>query len=245
MKIAVLFSGHIRTFKLCEESILNFFKPLNAPSLHADFFVSTYDKKYELSQSLNLVYKEIDLNIIDIPKIYNNFNLTQYEIHSNDKLKHIFTEEYEKFDPNMKHVFEQAFLQYYKLNLGVSMIDQYALFNNIKYDVLIKIRNDVVLKSNENLNLSNIKTSIILGYNDTNNNSYILNDQLLITSFSNFKNLLLNIMEEFYNMKCHLSSKNIPHGILSGGIHKTNLNIEKQSLVSHIVRLNDIITHIP
>lgn len=242
MKCAVLFTGNIRTLEICKKSIFNFFKEFDV-----DFFVTTYDIKYNYNPAIiEYITEDKYLSENDIIKEYSEINIKSLEIHNNDILKDIFKEERLKFCSSMFHFNEFFFLQYYKFNLGIRLVEKYISKNDIKYDLLFRVRSDVVLKSADNLNFNDINDSIIIGYNDPNyNEGDLLNDQFMVGTFDNMKILSDNIMSEFYDMKFECSSRNEPHGLLKGGIIKSGLKIEKQSLVSHIERVNGHITALP
>lgn len=144
MNIAVLFTGQIRLNHDISENIKSLFSELN--NINVDFFASTW---YES----NIDYKSVE----------NLFNFKIFDVENYNQYTTQFIKDYDKFSEfciNYKNecvnynsisehdrvngVWKNIPMIFYKLNRGIKLIEKYQELNNIKYDLIIRIRWDAI-----------------------------------------------------------------------------------------------------
>ena len=157
MKTCILLHGHMRTYKKTYDSLRNYIDDFE----NIDIFIHTWDtldrvtpSYYENSSSSNIciehiteLYKPIDIlvekQVFNNPDITCPYNKISLEGH--------------------KYYFESL----YKVNL---LKMKYETKHNFKYDIVIKLRPDIILKSKLRLNMLNYNTIYLIG-NPINNNA--------------------------------------------------------------------------
>jgi hypothetical protein len=215
MKIAIILSGQLRTWRLCRELL----KKQLLDHYNCDIFMAIdpinklqHENKNnnaetvfdEIIDTINF-YKPISVfqdNITDYTllsefpthlKSYNfdnNYkdNIT-YELSDNNEFKfdktHIIPEKYtELIVPveNNRHL-QLIFRQYYYFTKAFEMMYNYSKANDIKYDIILRLRFDQYLFNRDNNNY-NILYSI-LEKDDKDNILYNMNNINVITNFEN------------------------------------------------------------
>lgn len=126
LNIAVCFSGHLRTYENCALNINDkIIKPLTDSGINVYTFLSTWDKNCNL----------ISTN-----------NLTDYEIE--ESKEDFFLKSYTRDNYNSKYsgklTCPNSISMLYKMNKVYKLANEYGLKNNINYDVIIRIRPDVI-----------------------------------------------------------------------------------------------------
>jgi hypothetical protein len=254
MNIAILFSGNIRSFEKCKETFIKEFQHLNA-----DCFVTTYDTQYNFRDYLGFnKQNEVFLSEEDIKRIVSDLNPKHIIIDNLSQMVDFFYKEKEKFDSRIINngtndkIAPNHFLQFYKIKKALEIITDYELLLNKKYDILIRTRMDLLVKNIQSLDLFNIDLSknIILGYEDISRINYNSpqgvgwQDMFFISTLDNIKNVVDNLLSEFYTMTIEKSAWGYPHGIFESGILKSNLKQIDMNLLHHVKRFGDLTTQI-
>ena len=152
MKIAICFSGGLRTFKLCRKHIINLFRQIG----EVDLFISTWEKPCYTE-----VKKNKDIHAINGKSVFKNL-LGEKEIITEDYLKSLedfkvidiepMTKMTEIMEPVSKLPWEimsptRLVCQYYKNFRCNNLKNEYAKKNNIHYDLIVRIRCDIKISS--------------------------------------------------------------------------------------------------
>ena len=147
MKVAVLLCGHMRTYKKTFRLLIN-----NLLGLYdTDLFIITYDRTENIkgsrtftsnrfSQKEAIVYGKFLKRIIIIDE--NKFK-KEHNLKVDDKFKFKF-----------KNVISRLYRMSILIHKGGQMIRQYANQHKIKYDLIIKLRPDIILE--KPLNMINV-----------------------------------------------------------------------------------------
>jgi hypothetical protein len=141
-KIAMCISGYLRTFEECYPSILKNIIQDN----DIDIFIHTYDKlgnssgwrhPIDLSEDINMEFLE------SIP------NIKVIAVQKWDNIKYQF-EKFRQFVPNCSNINVIATI-FYKIYMCNQLRKEYEEKNNIKYDLIIRMRGDQVFEKPINL----------------------------------------------------------------------------------------------
>ena len=150
-KIAMCISGYLRTFEECYPSILKNIIQDN----DIDIFIHTYDKignssgwRYpiDLSEDINMNFLE------NIP------NIKVLAVQKWDNIKYQF-EKFRKIQPNITNINVIATI-FYKIFMCNELRKQYEIENDIKYDLIIRMRGDQIFEKKINLNFPENKILI-------------------------------------------------------------------------------------
>lgn len=253
MKIALIITGQLRTYKLC----CNILKNTLIDKYDIDVFLSI-DKSNKLqSDNLNSTNNSDDIDIQNAIQFF-----TPKDVFINNDYDDIF----EKIEVNTSIRENRLILeQYYIVQQGYKLVINYSKTNNIKYDAVIRVRFDQFIWSETSKKLSqfvisNSRGSKVIKYTPENineiniisknltieidkpisNEIYIfgsgcinkikwINDQFWVHSFditntiSNFYNDIPSIINEVLSKK--LSPKKCPYFELIFGIFLKNNNI--------------------
>ena len=152
MRIAVCFSGALRTFKLCYEDVIAHFKKLG----HVDVFISTWEKP-----CYTRVNKDTDIHAIKGTTVFTEL-LDKDAIITEEYLQSITTFaviDIEDMDI-MQRIIDTAkdmkttimppsrlILQYYKMDRCNRLKKLYEKKHAIKYDINVRIRTDIKIQS--------------------------------------------------------------------------------------------------
>lgn len=230
MKVAVLLAGNIRTLDQCKENIINAFK-----FLKPDYFVSTYDNQLQYHhcvQSSLGIFSDTTLTKNQIIEAYKDFNPKEILIDSQNFAQQIYAEKSGNFRVEMLADSSSHFLQYWKVKRGLNLIKKYENENDIKYDIIIKTRCDLLLKDLSIIDFSKINDQVIVG----GINSPVVNDQLIITSNNTMNQIIDYMLNEFYTFTNCKSNQSMPHGLLEGAIDNTNLELKKYDISDCLLR---------
>lgn len=199
MKIGLLFAGRIKTFEECYDSL--------------KFNILEQLKEHEIDSFLshNIINKNDD-----IKKFINLYNVKLYEeTDMND------TSYYEKkiILNNNNGARWTSILMYYNIYNAFNLMEKYSIENNIKYDIIIYLRADMIFKTPLIINrIIEENTVYIPNINDWAG----INDQFAYGNFETMKkycSLYLNV-EDYYNktnikfhtetyVKIHINEQNL------------------------------------
>ena len=149
MKIAVLITGKLDYFK---ETYNNINDRLLSLLGDYDVFVSTWDLPEQDKTDLISLYNP---KVLDIETFNEN---TKYLIHNHSA--------YQKaLDIEPKYGTRNSLYMWYKINRGLNLIKEYSLFDNTKYDLIIRLRTDFFFTNRLDLDSINkaLDKTIIIG----------------------------------------------------------------------------------
>ena len=199
MKIAVLYTGELRTY----ESTVKLFK--KNLLLNDNYHVFAVIQSDEQNNYKNVLEDNIGDNL---KKLIN--------LNKNDDTWIILREELLgklNIDDSWKNYLRNSgsMIEYYQMHLAYKLMDSYETENNIKYDYVIRFRTDTVLKDSicfDWMNYTDDKIRDILYKikNKFNFNNIISNEVL---------NIFMNV---FYNEKRIYYSNNYPDNIITSKI---------------------------
>jgi hypothetical protein len=144
MRIAVCFSGQMRTGFHCIPNVKNF---LGVLLPYCDFFIHTWNinkqKCYNLNNELNN-QKQI-INNSDLQNFVRNYKPKKIQIDDYDE---IFENEKTETGINIFNILQPMWYSYKK---SIELKKQYESENNVKYDFVVKLRPDILFKENRKL----------------------------------------------------------------------------------------------
>ena len=141
-KIAMCISGYLRTFKECYPTI----KKNIIDGNDIDIFIHTYDKWGNSSGWRHPIdlSEDIDMEFLEsIP------NIKLMAIQKWDNIKYQF-EKFREFQPYITNINVIATI-FYKVYMCNELRKQYEKENNIKYDLIIRMRGDQIFEKKINL----------------------------------------------------------------------------------------------
>jgi protein YibB len=177
-KIAICMSGNIRTFNLCNENIHNnIIQPLLNSGCQINTFLSTWNDD-DYTNNLDIInnfFTQIEVENYNNDFFTNNYSTTQYLNY-----------------PGLccSTTSSNASSMHYKIKKVYELAKKYTEINNIDYDIIIRIRPDIIY--NNQIDLGNIKSSLL------NNYLYMPN------SHGKYTSVTKNIMDHFFygNISC-------------------------------------------
>lgn len=176
-KIAICMSGNVRTFNLCKDNIQNnIINPLINAGCHINTFFSTWtDKDF--------------INNLDI--LNNFFTKIESEIYDVNSFIDYNTQQYLQF-PGLcgSTTSLNATSCHYKIKKSYELSKEYSKNNNINYDIIIRIRPDIIY--NNTIDIGSIKQSLLTDY------LYMPN------SHGKYTSVTINMMDHFFygNITC-------------------------------------------
>jgi len=232
MRIAVCFSGQIRTGVEASENLLRFIGDLFP---YTDFFIHTWDvetkKNYNATRIISKPTELKQSTIDDIIKVYNPKKIV---VENWNTVSKIDNESIAGF--TLKQLIPPM---WYSLSKSMEYKKEYEIQNNFEYDYVIKLRTDIIFPP-----IRNLKTEIELGNFKNTPNLYIENRQQIINTdvhfiddvyfISNSKNM--NIVGDYYynlrnNININNFSKGWPFGYgLPRYLIENNINIIENNL---------------
>ena len=234
MKVAILLTGNVRTFNECKSNILSEFS-----SLKPDYFISTYDTAFQyhpcVKGSLNF-NEEYVLPDSEIYNLFYEFSPKKIIIDKESEMNDYFYNNRNNFSRGMLSCDSSHFLQFYKIQKGLEVI----LESGIDYDIIIRSRFDLIIKNICDLRLDNLEETFVVGYNNPDAVTQMLNDQIFLSTKKNMINVINSIISEFYSQSHILSSTNFPHGVFQSGIELNSLKIKKEPIADCLVRVNNV-----
>ena len=164
-KIAICISGYLRTFEECYPSISKNIIEGN----DVDIFIHTYDKIGNSSGWRHPIDLTEDINMNFLESIP---NIKVLAVQKWDNIKHKF-QKFRKYQPAITNIDVIACI-FYKIYMCNQLRKEYEIENNIKYDLIIRMRGDQVFEKKINLDFPENKILI---------NSYPWGDEDYIHQF--------------------------------------------------------------
>lgn len=228
MRLAIILTGHIRTWEKTKDSFVKSFSKFNP-----DVFLTTYDKKYGFApyiRDLTKYYEDEDISEEQIRTMFDGINLVNLTVDSSEEMdKYI-----DKIKDDIKIKYENIasfYPQFYKLRREFDVLREYEKLHNFNYDVIIKTRCDLVYND--------------FGAELTPNNVLIdkgnvfPNDVILISTRNNMEKIIKFIPDEFFNPKnLSLSGQWPPHSIVNAAFQNANLIPVQLDIVDYVARMN-------
>lgn len=187
MKIAICYSGDIRTYKYCSENHFNVFK-------NADLYFSTWTT-FNNTKQINdpwhiLMPEETDVVVTEdyIKKHTNkNFNIIKIELENKENFRKSIIDN----DPffNLK-------CQYYKIKKCFDLLED-------KYDFIVRMRPDIQIQKIKYEDTKIIHNNCIW-FNHCNQNNYQINEMIWVCNYS-LMSKAVKIYENFEKIKNNLS----------------------------------------
>lgn len=196
MKVAYCFSGHLRTFDKTYEKISKYILKI----FPGDIFIHTWDTLGNNSTKTwwsgdEKYGQKIDDKIIDeVNRLYDPVKISIEE--QSKLLKHDFT----KYNSSRKGEFQNTFSMWYSIYSSNKLRLEYEKQNHIKYDVVFRMRFDMLPLNTIDLNQVEDFSSLYVNKND---NCYLVNAISDIFAYSSPEIMnkyceLYNHLEEFY-----------------------------------------------
>lgn len=239
MKLAILISGHVRTWERMAESFKQFV------DVDYDLFVNVYDKKYgyaPYNQQIQKFYDDEILTQSHILKMFEGTNLVDYRIDNNDLVDEQIAIEKQKvklqFD-TARHgpdIFYSCYAQYRKLKLGFDMISDYEHRHSIKYDRVFKTRTEVAYKNGPLSNILSNFTELPNRYAIVDSGNTFPNDVLYIADRQSAQDMSTFIYDEFFEPRYDNPPTWPPHSILHCAIKHHGINVFAHDIINHIER---------
>ena len=234
INICICISGDTRSFNNCKqnikENIINVFDNYNLKSYL--FFSTWLDSEYYPTSYDGL------FTTIEIEKKNHDFFIQNYS--SDQYLKY--------YQHCLSTTCSNAVSMWYKINRSFQLAQNFANNNNITFDIIIRIRPDVIYNSPIDINI--IKNAILndylyMPYNSGINFVHPVTKFMADHYFLGNYNIMYNIMNIFNNIKLNDISSNIYNihtgeGFLWGCVKKNNIKIKRFDIKYYIYRLNYI-----
>lgn len=146
MKIAVCFSGQIRTGVHAAENILNF---LDIKKNNIDFFIHTWDISIKKEWHFNSIiskrgqkekYLHTESGYLLLEKLNQHYNFKSVEIENFKDFSNLYLSQFINFSP-----------QWYSWYKSVQLKKKYEELGNFKYDIVIRMRPDIIYPKRKKL----------------------------------------------------------------------------------------------
>ena len=233
-KVAIILTGHMRTYLKTYKSIIN---NLLIPN-NADLFIITYDIIDNFKLGVGEKRNEIKIDVADINKKFNPYLKVLKIIDS-----HNFYFEYDRindFNYKAPERLDRLLTMLKNIYEGYHVIIKYQKENNITYDFIIRTRIDILLK--QQIDIDNYKpspNSIIVPTPDTgmNINGMTLNDHIVI---GDSPSMLIYLMysEHMRDVNNYIDVSCVEPGICYYLV-KNGINIDKRFINYNIIRTID------
>lgn len=234
MKIAVLLSGHCRTFYQCKDNILE-----KTSVLSPDYFFNTYDIQYDYHP---FIRNQINFHLENrITQDYFDENLyKKIRIDTPTNIDKIFYEQirpdiHPSMIPPMAIPATAYYMLYWKWEQGLNLITEYEKEHGFEYDVVVIIRPDVFVKDLSELDFSNISSKIITNFDSLND----VNDHILISTKFNLYKMLDFVKTEFKEYKYPTSNARLPHSLLKNAIIHSDMEHKQFHILDFLLRENN------
>lgn len=211
MRIAVLLTGHVRTWNDCKESFYSMFPPDKF-----DIFMEVYEDQYGYHP-----YIQSKLNCFSDNKI------TAVDgSYKSCRVENNVMFDCSKFDSRMRE-FTHGYCQYSKLQKCIELMIQYEQKHKIKYDYVVKTRFDLVYTDEaKEIDFSSIE-GLVLDSNNT-----FPNDHIIIGNRDTMIELPRFVLSEYTKPTNSLSWTNPPHGLLENYIETRDLKTKVLNISS-------------
>jgi hypothetical protein len=233
MKKALLLVGNVRTWEHCRENFKKTFGDI-------DIFISTYDLKYGYHPAVKNNISDYGDEIVhreQIEEWFSDLNVKSmfYEIHN--EVDALVNAENNRLHPNLQNI-HSSYAQYRKLKTATDMVKKYEEENNIRYDILIRSRFDLMYNS---VDFPVGVNELICNDDPSNPNSEFLSDHFFMCSRDNMIKISEFIYSEFYNPIYEDSHISPPHGLLKNSIKFANLKKTPRRVLQYLLRKNGLL----
>lgn len=144
MKVAILIHGHLYAWKHTKDSFLSVFRKYNP-----DIFVDTYYESYYTGETQTYTKQEIK-------GMFSDLNLKALQIDQTEELVDRLEPEAKKFWIDAPHGtylrWKHIYAQMYKICRSNKLRQQYEQQHNIKYDLVVKARPDILYQMHPTTN---------------------------------------------------------------------------------------------
>ena len=228
INVAICMSGHLRTYDLCKQNIKsNIIDILKNAGFNVNLFLSSWDSE----NSPNYNIKEF--NIHDFEPTKEEYFIKNYS--TNDYLKY----------PSLccRTTSSNAISGLYKIYKSLIINKNVELNNNIKYDIIIRMRPDIIY--NNILDIGIIKKCLLNDciYMPFSHGKYTLVTKYMMDHyFLGNRNTMEKVMLNYENIN-NLINTDFPHtfeGFLWKQINVNNINIERFIFFYGAIRKNNI-----
>jgi hypothetical protein len=229
MKIAVIISGHVRTWENTKESFIKTFSDLSP-----DVFVTTYNKQYGYHPYIRGVtgyHDDVILNDEYITKLFKNVGVKTYvDITDSDMMDSYIKQQMMTIHPDMRNM-ESSLAQFYKLQHAVNSIIDIEKENDFKYDCIIKTRCDLLYE--EDLEFSVGSNQVLID-----NCNVFPNDCFIMANHDDFIRISNFMVDEFYKFSNPTSSEKPPHTLLLNAFNSVGVEIISKKIMKSVMRIN-------
>ena len=245
LKVALCMSGHMRSYQNCRQNIIdNIINPLKQMGFSTYLFLSSWEDIGYGADSL--ITGKVDLQNYDL----NDF--TQYEFEPANKDffdKNFSTDKYLNYSQySGAGTCPNAVQMLYKMERVYTMADNYSIKNNINYDLVIRIRPDIIY--NNRLCINDIKQSLYRN-NDLfmpyHHGKYEIVTKYIMDHYFMGDNRVMKEIMLAYNNIQNLMKEDCPHtceGFIWKQIEMQNLKIELFNLKYSVIRKNNIVENV-
>ena len=238
MKVAYCFSGLLRTFdKTYEKISKNILK-----ILPGDIFIHTWDTLGNNSTKTwwsgdEKYGQKIENKIIDeVNRLYDPAKILIEE--QSKLLKHDYTE----YNSSRKGEFQNTFSMWYSIYSSNKLRLEYEKQNHIKYDVVFRMRFDMLPLNTIDLNQVEDFSSLYVGKND---NCYLVNAISDIFAYSS-PEIMNKYCELYNNLKEFYLIPNLGSEIgFTKYIKHCKINVKPSNLNMSLLRINGEIIDVP
>ena len=238
MKVAYCFSGHLRTFDKTYEKISKYILKI----FPGDIFIHTWDTLGNNSTKTwwsgdEKYGQKIDDKIIDeVNRLYDPVKISIEE--QSKLLKHDFT----KYNSSRKGEFQNTFSMWHSIYSSNKLRLEYEKQNHIKYDVVFRMRFDMLPLNTIDLNQVEDFSSLYVNKND---NCYLVNAISDIFAYSSPE-----IMNKYCELYKHLEEfyliPNLGNEIgFTKYIKHCKINVKPSNLKMSLLRINGEIVEVP
>lgn len=223
VNIALCMSGHMRSYEICRKNIIdNIISPLQKYGFNVDMFLSSWSDigfREDNMSSCDLIdnYK-YDFKKINIEQNNRNFFINTYKSDEWQKYKNLSNE----------FTFPDAISMLYKINDSFDVMIKYSRDNNINYDIIIRIRPDIIYDLPLNINC--IKDCL-------------LNDSVYMPfSHGKYQQVTKNIMDHFFfgnydTMKYIMETYKNHHEIINFEFPHTDEGLIYGTIMTHKIKI--------
>ena len=209
MKVAILISGHLRNslFDNIKKNILD----VLAQHFEIDTFISTWNEQgHRIGGCLDTKTELNFQNIYNNIKFYNPKNIEIEEHNTDFFFKEFYTDKYKNFKECSSETSTHASSMWYKLYKCYCLMKSYSETYNVKYDLILRLRTDIIYDNPLNINdvlqcINNDYVYMPEWHNKYESVTLKMMDHIF---FGNVK-VMSNICSLFNNIKIYLT-KDIP-----------------------------------
>ncbi len=138
MKVAVVLTGHMREWK----TVFPNFKEKIIDRYNPDIFIHTWDNEgYWINSSESTNPHSPELDVAGVKKAYNPVGIL---VENFDDYDAVITQRASKFK-NFSHKPKNIVSMYYGISSGVHLLEKYCALTGVKYDLVIRMRPDMIL----------------------------------------------------------------------------------------------------